>query len=814
MIKFTPKIKNILSEAYLSAGKFGYEKLTPEIFFYRFILTENTTAYSCLEKNLSNVKDLANFIESRIEKRPNKKLCDSNSEELDKVFEKSESISKKVGAGFIGTEHILLALLQEKSIKELMEDFGMNIPEFSAFVYKETSLDMSKIEDDEDDNDTKTEQKNEVKDRPTEVKVPSTKMLNRFSVNLTEKAKNNELPPISGREIESNRMMQILARKTKNNPVLVGEPGVGKTSIVELLAQKIIKNEVPEHLLDVNIYALDIGLLVAGSKYRGEFEQRIKGVMEEIKSLGRKAIVFIDEIHTIVGAGDSEGGMNVGNILKPALARGEFSCIGATTYEEYRKYIEKDSALERRFSPIKVDEPSVEECTKVLKELKNYYEKFHCVKYSNEALFAAAKLSDEYITGRFLPDKAIDLIDEAGAIKRSNIKKIKSLNKISEKINSYKEMKDDFVKNGNFNSAKQKEKEIAKLEIDFKKKSFKGKNIVGITDIQKVISNWCGVPISNIQYSSGNLSSLEESLNQKVLGQKEAIKKIVKRFKRSNTPFKDKNKPIGSFLFFGESGVGKTFLAKQIAKEIFGEKKFLELDMSEYKDSISVNKIIGSPPGYIGFENGGVLVNFVRQNPHSLILFDEIEEAHPDVIKLLLQILEEGRITDSNDKTAYFNNCLIIATSNIGNRQNSKSVGFGASSDAEKNKKESVAKFFTEKVSSRFSDIINFEKLSKDDFRKIIKNKLNSLKQGLSEHKISISYSHDFIEDILRKNADKENVRDVNRFIESEIEEVLSDAYLEKKIKSNNKYFLTFDEEKFIFEKVSKEIEKKELVLC
>lgn len=605
-----------------------------------------------------------------------------------RVLENAFIEARKLGYNYIGTEHLLIGILREGDCiaARILLELNVNIPR----LYNEIVKVINEGED----------LQNEDKKETTERKTGSynqTTTLNQFGEDLTKKATEGKLDPIIGRKAEIERVIQILSRRTKNNPCLIGEPGVGKTAVVEGLAQKIVAGDVPEILKDKRVVSMDISGMVAGAKYRGDFEERIKKALAEVKKVG-DIILFIDEMHTIVGAGAAEGAIDAANILKPLLARGEIQLVGATTLNEYRKYIEKDSALERRFSPVNVIEPSEKDTIKILAGIRDKYEAHHGVKITDEAIESAVSMSVRYINDRFLPDKAIDLIDEAASrAKLKTFTEPDNLKELEEQIEEAKKDKEEAVRTQKFEKAatlRDKEKEL-KEKYEKEQKKWKNKNTKQVTNITEeniaeVISNWTGIPASKITEDENiRLKNLEKNLHERVIGQNEAVEAVAKAIRRGRVGLKDPKRPIGSFLFLGPTGVGKTELSKALAESLFGdENAMIRVDMSEFMEPHSVSKLIGSPPGYVGFDEGGQLTEKIRRKPYSVILFDEIEKAHPDVMNMLLQILEDGRLTDSQGRTVNFKNTVIIMTSNIGARliTDKKSLGFSQATKGEDDK--------------------------------------------------------------------------------------------------------------------------------
>jgi ATP-dependent Clp protease ATP-binding subunit ClpC len=634
----------------------------------------------------------------------------------------------------------------------------------------------------------------------------STNTLNQFGTDLTKQAREGKLDPVIGRNDEIERVIQILSRRTKNNPCLIGEPGVGKTAVVEGLAEKIVQEDVPEMLKNKRVVSMDISSMVAGAKYRGDFEERIKKSLNEVKKAG-DVILFIDEIHTIVGAGSAEGAVDAANILKPLLARGEIQLIGATTLNEYRKYIEKDAALERRFSPVNLQEPSKEDTIRILEGLRDKYEAHHNVKITDEAIDAAVNLSVRYINDRFLPDKAIDLIDEASSrVKMRTYTRPENLKELEEKITEYEKEKDEAIRVQDFEKAaklRDKEKE-AKEKLEKDKQKWENKNNRSVTtltkeDIAEVISSWTKIPVKKItQDENEKLKNLESALHERVIGQKEAVEAVAKAIRRGRVGLKDPNRPIGSFLFLGPTGVGKTELSKALAENLFGnEDAMIRVDMSEYMESHSVSKLIGSPPGYVGFDEGGQLTEKIRRKPYAVILFDEIEKAHPDVMNMLLQILEDGRLTDSQGRTVNFKNTVIIMTSNVGARAitDKKMLGFtesksdkeAADKEYENVKKEVLAelkKEFRPEFINRIDEIIVFHKLVDEEIKQIIDIMLKQVQKRLNEQNMKIEIDDSVKELILKKGIDTNyGARPLRRAIQSMLEDRIAEAILDGIVK-------------------------------
>ncbi|RAI79352.1 ATP-dependent Clp protease ATP-binding subunit [Macrococcoides caseolyticum subsp. hominis] len=697
-----------------------------------------------------------------------------------KVIELSLDEARKLNHNFVGTEHILLGLIRENEgvAARVLANLDLNITKARSQVVK---LLGSPEMTGKDANASKSQ---------------NTPTLDELARDLTVIAKDGTLDPVIGRSAEITRVIEVLSRRTKNNPVLIGEPGVGKTAIVEGLAQAIINNEVPETLKGKRVMSLDMGTVVAGTKYRGEFEERLKKVMEEIHQAGN-IILFIDELHTLIGAGGAEGAIDASNILKPALARGELQCIGATTLEEYRKYIEKDAALERRFQPVQVDQPNVEDAIEILKGLRDRYEAHHRIKISDEALVAAVKMSDRYISDRFLPDKAIDLIDEAGSkVRLRNYTTPPSLKELEAELEKVKNEKDAAVHSQEFEQAAslrdkqtQLEKKLEETKKEWQKTQGSNNTSVTADDIANVVAQWTGIPIAKIaETESQKLLNLEEILHNRVIGQSDAVSSISKAVRRARAGLKDPKRPIGSFIFLGPTGVGKTELAKALAEAMFGEEDaMIRVDMSEFMEKHSVSRMVGSPPGYVGHDDGGQLTEKVRRKPYSVILFDEIEKAHPDVFNILLQVLDDGRLTDSKGRTVDFRNTVIIMTSNVGAQEikDNKFVGFGGQTAAQdyetirKTMMDELKKQFRPEFLNRIDDIIVFHKLEKDHLKEIVTLMVEGLANRLKEQDIHISLTDAAKEKIADEGYDPEyGARPLARAIQKHIEDQLSEELL------------------------------------
>ena len=733
-----------------------------------------------------------------------------------RVIENAFMEARKLGYNYIGTEHLLIGILREGDCiaARILLELNVNIPK----LYNEIIKVINEGEDlsGEENGNHSEYKKGSYNQTPT---------LNQFGEDLTKKATEGKLDPIIGRKEEIERVIQILSRRTKNNPCLIGEPGVGKTAVVEGLAQKIVLGDVPEILKDKRVVAMDISGMIAGAKYRGDFEERIKKVLSEVKKAG-DIILFIDEIHTIVGAGAAEGAIDAANILKPLLARGEIQLVGATTLNEYRKYIEKDAALERRFSPVNVNEPSEKDTIKILKGIRDKYEAHHGVKITDEAIEAAVTMSVRYINDRFLPDKAIDLIDEAASrAKLKTYTEPDNLKELEDQIEETKKDKEEAVRTQKFEKAaslRDKEKEL-KETYEKEQKKWKNKNTKQVTNITEeniaeVISNWTGIPASKITEDENvRLKNLEKNLHERVIGQNEAVEAVAKAIRRGRVGLKDPKRPIGSFLFLGPTGVGKTELSKALAESLFGdENAMIRIDMSEFMEPHSVSKLIGSPPGYVGFDEGGQLTEKIRRKPYSVILFDEIEKAHPDVMNMLLQILEDGRLTDSQGRTVNFKNTVIIMTSNIGARliTDKKALGFSkaatngeedAKQEYEETKKEvmeALKKELRPEFINRIDEIIVFHKLTDKEISQIIDIMLKEVTKRLEAQKIKIELEPEVKELIASKGIDKNfGARPLRRTIQSVLEDKLAEEILDGNLKKNKLAKIGVKEEKIVVKK-------------
>ena len=801
--KFTNSAQVALETATNLAIKLGHDYVGSEHILFGLVDEENGVASKVLSKQgvtdelvLKEIEELIGVNEDNI-----LDIDDIGfTPRTKRIVENALIEARKFNSEYIGTEHLLVGIMREGdsvAVRILM-DLNVNLQKLYSEIVKI-------IKDGEE-----ITQGNERDNSKGNGSFNSTPTLNQYGTDLTKKAREGKLDPVIGRKQEIERVIQILSRRTKNNPCLIGEPGVGKTAIAEGLAQKIVAGDVPETLKNKRVVSLDISGMVAGAKYRGDFEERIKKCLNEVKKAG-DVILFIDEIHTIVGAGSAEGAVDAANILKPSLARGEVQVVGATTTNEYRKYIEKDAALERRFSPVMVEEPSKEDTIKILEGLRDKYEAHHNVKIPTEAIKAAVEYSTRYVNDRYLPDKAIDLVDEAASkVKMKTYTKPEALKKLEDEIGKLDKEKEEAIATQNFEKAAKlrDKKNEKKKELETKQEKWKSTNSKKVTtltpdDIANVIATWTGIPVNKITESENEkLKNLEENLHKRVIGQDEAVTAVAKAIRRGRVGLKDPNRPIGSFLFLGPTGVGKTELSKALAENLFGnENTMIRVDMSEFMESHSVAKLIGSPPGYVGYDEGGQLTEKVRRKPYSVILFDEIEKAHPDVMNMLLQILEDGRLTDSQGRTVNFKNTVIIMTSNVGARliTDKNKLGFSNSNNKEEDikkeyedtKKEvmtELKKQFRPELLNRIDDIIVFHKLNDADVKKIIDLMLNQVKNRLKEQDISIEIGDDVKELIAKKGTDiNYGARPLRRAIQNMLEDKIAEGILDGAVKAGKK---------------------------
>ncbi len=807
---YTEKANEALNQAISSAERFGHTYIGSEHILLGLCKVTNGVANSVLSNYSVTAEKLEKLITLRIGAGTPTSLSPQYfTPRAKRVLEIATNGSRNMGKSFVGTEHILIALLSETDnyAVKFLNELGVSEREIAAETLEASGVSLD-IEEPEIGN-------------PKEEKSSrqNTK-LSKYAVDLTKEAKEGRIDPVIGRSEEINRVIQILCRRTKNNPCLIGEPGVGKTAIAEGLALKIANKEAPDILLNKKIYSLDLTGMIAGTKYRGDFEERIKSVIDEVKK-SKDIILFIDEVHTIIGAGSAEGSADAANILKPSLARGDMQIIGATTIAEYRKNIEKDAALERRFQPVMVNEPSEEDAILILNGLRDKYEAHHKVKITDDAIKAAVELSARYITDRYLPDKALDLIDEAGSKIRLKVFCLpKNFKDIEEQIKQNEEKKETAVKNQDFELAAKLRDEGLKLkqELEQKKENWQNNEtnenaVVNSETIAEIVSQWTGVPVSQLtKEESERLLNLETVLHERLVGQEEAVKAVSNAIRRGRVGLKDPKRPIGSFIFLGPTGVGKTELCKALAEAMFGsENAMIRLDMSEYMEKHTVSKMVGSPPGYVGFDEGGQLTDKVRANPYSVVLFDEIEKAHPDVFNVLLQILDDGILTDSKGRKVNFKNTVIIMTSNIGARlltENKAAFGFAESSQendsyATKNKiLAELKKAFKPEFLNRIDDTIVFNKLTKEEIAQIANKMLINLANRLKKLQIEIVFDESAVKAISDVGFDDiYGARPLRRAIQNRIEDKISEKLLNGDFISGDKVTCSYNDNDFVFEK-------------
>ena len=795
--KYTKKAFDVLQRAKEAAAKLGNEYIGTEHILLGLTLVQQSVAAKALEgQNVTYHQVMERICEMQGEKQKFYLPLDMTPR-AKRVVERSKQEAVRLGANYVGTEHILLALLREPDTLAitLLEDLGVDI----QTLYEDIMLLLGESE-------AQPAGVQGMHERPKE-EISETETLDKFSRDMTALAKQGKFDPIVGREQEIERIIRILSRRTKNNPCLMGDPGVGKTAIVEGLAQKISDGNVPDTLRHKRILSLDLSAMVAGSKYRGEFEERMKKALEDVKAAGN-IILFIDEIHTVIGAGAAEGAIDASNILKPALASGEIQLIGATTLEEYRKHIEKDAAFELRFQPVRVEEPTEAVAVQMLTALKDPYEMHHRVRISDEAIAAAVRLSARYVTERFLPDKAIDLIDEAASCLRlSAYTAPTSIKELEARIDELEQEKETAIKTEEFEQAAEIKKLQDGLRTSLKaaKRAWEsthdsGEIVVTADNVAEIVSRWTGIPVQSMQEEeSQRLLHLEEVLHKRVIGQDEAVKALAKAVRRGRVGLKDPNRPIGSFLFLGPTGVGKTELSKALAEALFGdENAMVRIDMSEYMEKHSVSRMVGSPPGYVGYEEGGQLSEKVRRNPYSVVLFDEIEKASPEVFNILLQVLDDGHITDGQGRTVDFKNTVIIMTSNAGARSIAapKRLGFTSVETPEqsyemmkKGVMDEIKTIFKPEFLNRIDDIIVFHPLEQEEITRIVRLLTDVMAKRVKENmNITVSFTKKAIEKIAEEGYDKAyGARPLRRAIQSKIEDAFAEEYLLGNIKAGDK---------------------------
>ena len=810
--KFTNSAEIALEIANEIAAKLGHNYIGTEHLLYGLVEEANGVASKVLANQGVTSAEVLKEIEDLIGINEEASITDIDAigftPRTKRVIENAFMEARRLNSQYIGTEHLLVGIMREGDsvAVRIMMDLNVNPQKLYNEIVKTIN-----------ETDSKEQGAKRGSNRGS---FNSTPTLNQYGSDLTKRATEGKLDPVIGRSTEIDRVIQILSRRTKNNPCLIGEPGVGKTAIAEGLAEKIVAGDVPETLKNKRVVSVDISSMVAGAKYRGDFEERIKKSLDEVRKAG-DVILFIDEIHTIVGAGSAEGAVDAANILKPLLARGEIQVIGATTTNEYRKYIEKDAALERRFSPVTVEEPSEEDAIKILEGLRDKYEAHHNVKITDDAIKAAVDLSIRYVNDRYLPDKAIDLIDEAASkVKMQSYTKPDSIRKLEEEIEKVNKEKDEAIATQNFEKAaklrdKQRTKKEKLEEEQAKWKDGNTKNVITLNkeNIAEVIARWTGIPAYKItETESDKLRHLEENLHKRVIGQNEAVSAVAKAIRRGRVGLTDPNRPTGSFLFLGPTGVGKTELAKALAEAMFGnEDAMIRIDMSEFMESHSVAKLIGSPPGYVGYDEGGQLTEKVRRKPYSVILFDEMEKAHPDVMNMLLQILEDGRLTDSQGRTVNFKNTIIIMTSNVGAKliTDKNKLGFANDKSAENEKQEyenikkevlaELKKQFRPEFINRIDDIIVFHKLNNEDINKIMEIMLKQVQKRLELQNYKVEIDDSAKELIAKKGVDNNyGARPLRRSIQNMLEDKIAEAILDGIIKPGKKAIATAKDDEII----------------
>lgn len=790
--RFTERAQKVLALSQEEAVRLGHNNIGTEHILLGLVREGNGIAAKALQSLGLEVKKIQQEVESLIGvgKQPMQTI--HYTPRAKKVVELSQDEARKLGHSYVGTEHILLGLIREGEgvAARVLNNLGVSLNKARQQVLQLLGS-----------NDAQAGRQS----RGQAAGHANTPTLDSLARDLTESAREGHIDPVIGRSKEIERVIQVLSRRTKNNPVLIGEPGVGKTAVAEGLAHQIINNEIPETLRDKRVMTLDMGTVVAGTKYRGEFEDRLKKVMEEIRQAGN-IILFIDELHTLIGAGGAEGAIDASNILKPSLARGDLQCIGATTLDEYRKYIEKDAALERRFQPIQVDEPTLEETEKILKGLRDRYEAHHRVTITDEAIEAATQLSDRYITDRFLPDKAIDLIDEAGSKVRLRSYTVPpNLKELEQNLDEVRKEKDAAVQSQEFEKAaslrdseQQLREELDKTKKEWREKQGKKDSKVTVEDIASVVSTWTGIPVAKLtKDESERLLNLESELHKRVIGQEEAVDAVAKAIRRARAGLKDPKRPIGSFIFLGPTGVGKTELARALAETMFeDEDAMIRIDMSEYMEKHATSRLVGSPPGYVGYDEGGQLTEKVRTKPYSVVLLDEIEKAHPEVFNILLQVLEDGRLTDSKGRVVDFRNTVLIMTSNVGadELRRNRYVGFNLQEEGHEYKEmkqkvtDEMKKAFRPEFLNRIDETIVFHSLEKKHMRRIVKLMIDQLKDRLVEQDIDFSLTDKAIDKIVKVGFEPEyGARPLRRAIQKNIEDLLSEELLKETITKGQK---------------------------
>ena len=820
MSNFTPRAQQVLALARKEADRLNHNFLGTEHLLLGLIKLGQGVAVNVLQKMGLDLETVRMEVEKQVGTGPDQKMIGNipYTPRVKKVIALAQKEAKNLNHTYVGTEHLLLGLLREGDgvAAKVLRALDVDIEQSRQEILKELDPNFASQAGEEPPSQSgePAPEKPVAGEKKGEVKTPALKA---FGRDLTELARKGDMDPVIGRKAEIERVIQILCRRTKNNPVLLGEAGVGKTAIVEGLAQEIVAGNVPEILLSKRVVTLDLALMVAGTKYRGQFEERIKAVMDEIRR-AKNVILFIDELHTIVGAGSAEGTMDASNIIKPALSRGEMQCVGATTMNEYRKYIEKDAALERRFQSVKVEAPSIEDAIEILKGLRRKYEEHHKAEFTDEAVAAAVKLSDRYITDRFLPDKAIDVLDEAGSRARiSTLTRPPEVKTMEAEIEEIKGKKEAAIKNQDFEGAakmrdleKQAKDKLENLLKEWRAKGDEKRVVVGEEEILHVVAKWTGIPLRRMgQDEMARLLTVETEMEKVVVGQREAVSALCKALKRSRADLKDPRRPIGTFLLLGPTGVGKTLLSKTLAEQMFGDaKSLIQLDMSEYMEKFNVSRLVGSPPGYVGYEEGGQLTEKVRRNPYSVVLFDEIEKAHPDVWNMLLQILEEGKLTDSMGRIVNFRNTIILMTTNVGSDtiRKSSTLGFAPITDESSYEKarervlEEAKKTFRPEFLNRLDDLIVFRSFTKPDLIQILSLEVEKVLERLRKKNLRLELDEKAKDFLVEKGYDPQyGARPMRRAVERFFEDPLAEEILKGVLHEGDLIQVTAGQDKLVF---------------
>jgi ATP-dependent Clp protease ATP-binding subunit ClpC len=820
MSNFTPRAQQVLALARKEADRLNHNFLGTEHLLLGLIKLGQGVAVNVLQKMGLDLETVRMEVEKQVGTGPDQKMIGNipYTPRVKKVIALAQKEAKNLNHTYVGTEHLLLGLLREGDgvAAKVLRALDVDIEQCRQEILKELDPNFAAQAGEEQPPGENPSEKQPASgaEKKGEIKTPALKA---FGRDLTEIARKGDMDPVIGRKNEIERVIQILCRRTKNNPVLLGEAGVGKTAIVEGLAQEIAAGNVPELLLNKRVITLDLALMVAGTKYRGQFEERIKAVMDEIRR-AKNIILFIDELHTIVGAGSAEGTMDASNIIKPALSRGEMQCVGATTLTEYRKYIEKDAALERRFQSVKVEAPSIDDAIEILKGLRHKYEEHHKAEFTDPAVEAAVKLSDRYITDRFLPDKAIDVLDEAGSRARiSTMTRPPEVKGMEAEIEEIKSKKEKAIKNQDFEGAAQmrdqEKKAKEKLEAllkDWRARGDEKRVLVGEEEILHVVSKWTGIPLQRMgQGEMQRLLTVETEMEKVVVGQREAVSALCKALRRSRADLKDPRRPIGTFLLLGPTGVGKTLLSKTLAEQMFGDaKSLIQLDMSEYMEKFNVSRLVGSPPGYVGYEEGGQLTEKVRRNPYSVVLFDEIEKAHPDVWNMLLQILEEGKLTDSLGRVINFRNTIILMTSNVGSDtiRKQSTLGFSPITDENSYEKmrekilEESKRVFRPEFLNRLDDVIVFRSFTKPDLIQVLSLEVGKVLERLRKKNLKLELDEKAKDLLVEKGYDPQyGARPMRRAVERFFEDPLAEEILKGSVHEGETIHVTADKDKLIF---------------